>query len=472
MRRALRILKTLVIAVVVIMAVGAGWLYVGPPELLRVGDGYAAKIVCSNVFIAGRDANTVLAEDVQAPGNPLLRLIHIDVDQTQKRVTARMLGLFAANYAVYREGFGCASVPDGNFEAARQTVADAPALEAKENQEVRRGVWPEGDEPGAFTDARVGALLASEDLMGPNMRAVVVVHNGRIVGEAYGDGFGANTPLIGWSMTKTVNAAMVGRLMLDGKIGFDDAALLPQWRNDQRSQITLGQLMGMESGLGFNENYGTVADVTRMLYLDADETALPASRALTADPGTQFNYSSGTSVLISRIWMDRVANARQARAFPKQALFDPLGMDSAVLETDARGTFAGSSYLYATARDWVRFGQFLLQDGVWNGERLLPESFMEMMRTPTAASGGAYSRAQAWLRPPGGSDVDSKLPADTLWLEGHDGQSMAIVPSANLVVLRLGLTPSWLRYRPQILLKEVLATLEAGVGSSSATTDQ
>jgi CubicO group peptidase (beta-lactamase class C family) len=449
----LRVLKAVAVLLLVITAIGAGWLYVSPPELLRVGDGYAAKIVCSNVFVAGRDADAVLAKDVQAPGNPLLRLITVDVDHAQKRVTARILGMFAANYAAYRDGFGCASVPDGDFEAAQLAVPDAPQtkpLESKEN-------WPDGNAVGSFADARIAALLARKELTGPDMRAVVVVHKGRIVGEVYGEGFGPETPLIGWSMTKTVNAAVVGRLMLSGKMAFEDADLLPQWQNDPRSRITLAHLLAMESGLGFNENYGTVADVTRMLYLDADETALPASRALSSDPGTKFNYSSGTSVLISRIWMNRIGDARQALDYPRQALFAPLGMSSAVLEADARGTFAGSSYLYATARDWARFGQFLVQDGVWNGERLLPEHFMRMMWTPTVASGGAYSRGQAWLKPPG--NADDGIPDDALWLEGHDGQSMAVIPSAEIVVLRLGLTPSWLGYRPQVLLKNVIETL-------------
>jgi CubicO group peptidase (beta-lactamase class C family) len=312
-------------------------------------------------------------------------------------------------------------------------------------------------------DERIAALLARRDLAGKNMRAAVVVHDGHIIAEAYGTGFGPGTPLIGWSMTKTVNAAILGRLMMEGKIRLDDAALFPQWRNDRRAQIKLRDLLGMESGLAFNEDYGTVADVTRMLYLDPDQTALPASLPMLTDPGKSFNYSSGTSVLISRIWMDRIGDEQTALAYPRRALFGPLGMASAVLEVDARGTFVGSSYLYATARDWARFGQFLLQDGVWNGQRLLPEGFVGMMRTPTLTSNGAYTRLQAWLRPPGsGTGCDCLLPADTFWLEGHDGQSMAIVPSANLVVVRLGLTPSWLKYRPQALVRDVLAALPAG----------
>ncbi len=456
MRFVVRLLKSLAVLLVVIIAAGAAWLYARSPELLRVGDGYAAKIVCSNVFLAGRDPEQVLYEDVQAPGNPLLRLVHVVVDRQQKRVTARILGLFAPGYAMYHGALGCSSVPDGDFEAAAGAVPNRPVTPESQNH----AIWPDGNGVANANDTRLDVLLSDSDLVGPAMRAVVVVHNGRIIGERYGDGFGATTPLIGWSMTKTINAAIVGRLMLDNKIAFEDAALLPQWQGGDHSRIKLSDLLGMESGLAFNESYGSVADVTRMLYLDPDMTTLPASLSLEAGPGERFNYSSGTSVLISKIWMDRIGNLRAALAYPKTALFDPIGMSSAVLEVDARGTFAGSSYLYATARDWARFGQFLLQDGVWNGQRLLPERFMAAMRTPTVASGGKYTQAQAWLAAPGGdSSAVAGLPDDTFWMEGHDGQSVAIVPSAKLVVVRLGLTPSWLRYKPQVLVKEILSAL-------------
>jgi CubicO group peptidase (beta-lactamase class C family) len=459
MRQVRRTLTALAAVLGVTAVVGAGWLYVKPPELLRVGDGYAAKIVCSNVFLAGRDPDMVLSKDVQAPGNPLLRLVRIDVDRGEKRVTARIMGLFAANHAIYRDRLGCTTVPDGNFEAARLALPDEPVAAVPRDNAIRVAA----DGVGNAQDERIATLLARNDLTGKNMRATVVVRDGHIIAEAYGKGFGPGTPLIGWSMTKTVNAAILGRLMMEGKIRLDDAALLPQWRNDRRAQIKLSDLLGMESGLAFNEDYGTVADVTRMLYLDPDQTALPASLPMVTDPGKRFNYSSGTAVLISRIWMNRIGDEQTALAYPQQALFGPLGMSSAVLEVDARGTFVGSSYLYATARDWARFGQFLLQDGVWNGQRLLPEGFVGMMRTPTLASNGAYTRLQAWLRPPGSSTGgDADLPADTFWLEGHDGQSMAIVPSAKLVVVRLGLTPSWLKYRPQALVRDVLAALPSG----------
>ncbi|MBB3352752.1 hypothetical protein FHT70_002685 [Rhizobium sp. BK049] len=453
MRFVLRVLKALALLVVLIVVAGAAWLFVRPPELLRVGGGYAAKIVCSNVFIAGREADDVLHDDVQAPGNPLLRLMSVSVDRENSRVTARFMGLFAPGYAFYRSGLGCTSVPDGDFEAA----ANAVPFDATVKAETNDALWPQGEGVGD-PDEKIAALLGDAGLSGPAMRAIVVVRDGRIVAEAYGAGFSAKTPLIGWSMTKTVNAAILGRLMLDGKISFDDDHLLAQWKDDARANIKVSDLLGMESGLAFNENYGDVADVTRMLYLDPDMVSLPANAPIEAPPGQRFRYSSGTAVLLSRIWMDRVGNAPAAFFYPHDALFSPLGMTSAVFELDARGTFVGSSYLYATAHDWARFGQFLLQDGVWKGQRLLPEGFVGAMRTPTAASNGRYTQGQAWLAP-GGSSAAFGLPEDTFWLTGHDGQSMAIVPSANLIVVRLGLTPGWLGYQPQTLLKAVLAAL-------------
>lgn len=454
MRVVPRIFKGLALLVILVAVGAVAWLSIAPPELLKVGNGYAAKIVCSNVFIAGRNADDVLRDDVQAPGNPLLRLMRVSVDRDNDRVTARFMGLFAPNYALYRNGLGCTSVPDGDFEAAMKAVPfDAPA-----KVEANDALWPEGEGVGSQPDEKIAALLADTRLAGPAMRAIVVVRGGRIIAEAYGPGFSAKAPLVGWSMTKTVNAAILGRLMLDGKISFDDDHLLAQWKSDGRAKIKVSDLLGMESGLAFNEDYGDVADVTRMLYLDPDMVSLPANAPMEAAPGQRFRYSSGTAVLLSRIWMDRVGNAQSAFSYPHDALFSPLGMTSAVFELDARGTFAGSSYLYATAHDWARFGQFLLQDGVWNGQRLLPEGFVGAMRTPTAASNGQYTQGQAWLAP-GGLSAALRLPEDTFWLSGHDGQSMAIVPSAGLVVVRLGLTPGWLGYQSQPLLKAILAAL-------------
>lgn len=446
MRLLNRIVKVCSGAVLVGLIGVAAWLYFIPPELLRVGSGYAAKIVCSNVFIAGRDAEEVLAVDVQAPGHPLLKLMHVSVDRTGKRVHAALLGVLAGNDAVHRDGLGCTVTPNGETLPGVETASNA------QTPVDETALWPEGGK--AESHPEVAALLSRDDLAGSGMRAVVIVKGGRIVGEAYSPGFSKDTPLLGWSMTKTVTAAIIGTMIRDGRLSARDKALFPQWQNDQRADISLADLLAMESGLAFNENYGTVADVTRMLYLERDMANFAADQPLEADPGTRFNYSSGTGVLLSRIWMSRLED-KAALAYPRKALFEPLGMASAVLEVDAAGTFVGSSYMYATARDWARMGLLLARDGVWNGNRILPEGFTEAMRQPNRTAKGRYSRMQTWLPP-----VASKgLPAGTFILDGHDGQNIIVIPSLDLVVVRLGLTPE--RYDPSMLVAEIVKVTAA-----------
>ena len=460
MRRLYRLAAWTLSVLALVLLVGASWLIVSPPALLSVGSGYAAKIVCSSVFISGRDPDQVLAEDVQAPGHPLLKLMRQDVDLTEKTVTTHLLGLFAPGYAAWHEGFGCSGVPDGDFQAARQAVSDVamPRIPAADPALA----WPEGE--AVTPDARIAALLADADLAGPGMRAIVVVHDGRIVAERYADGFSEKTPLLGWSMTKSVNAVLVGRLMLAGALNPAMDNLFPEWRGDARAEITLGQLLAMESGLAFNESYGSVTDVTRMLFLEPDMSRFVLSLPLEAKPGERFNYSSGEAVLLSRIWMGAMSGRSQALTFPARALFAPLGMASAVMEPDETGIFVGSSYMYATARDWARFALFLLEDGMWKGNRLLPTGFVGAMALPSKASDGAYSHMQTWAMGPGReSDADYGLPDETFWILGHDGQSAAVIPSRKLAVIRLGLTPSKLGYRPQTMVKRILDILDAAV---------
>ena len=434
------------------------WLWLQPPAMLRVAAGYAAKIVCSEVFVAGRDAREVLRVDVQAPGHPLLTFVTVGVDREARVVRAGFLGFAGHGLAVARDGTGCASVPDGDLRAAaahrvprRSAPAELPAP------------WPQGELVGDPTPA-VQALLRDPALTGPGMRAVLVLRDGRIAGEIYADGFAARTPLAGWSMTKTVTAALVGTLMNQRRLGFGDTRLFAEWGLDARAGISLGDLMSMSSGLAFNEAYGSVSDVTRMLYLEPDMAHFAAGQPLLHAAGAKFSYASGSTLLLSRLWQGKLADPAQALAYPRTALFEPLGMRTAVMEADARGTFVGSSYMHASARDWARFAQLLLDDGMAAGRRLLPPGFVSLLRQPAPAAAGRYGRGQVWLRGPRGAlpadqdaDTGFALPADTFWMLGHDGQAIALVPSRNVAVVRLGLTPSRLGYRPQALLQAVLA---------------
>ncbi|MER8976133.1 MULTISPECIES: serine hydrolase [unclassified Mesorhizobium] len=454
----LKFVKWLLGLAVLAAAILAGWLYFAPPELIRVGSGYAAKIVCSNVFIAGRDADDVLAVDVQAPGHPLLKLMRVSVDKEKGTVSAGLFGVLGKSVAVARDGLGCASVPDGDIAAAKAVAGAAPTPAPLPDL-----IWPEGDKADASQDPEVAKVLDDPAMTGAGMRAVVVVKNGRIVAEHYGDGFSEKTPLLGWSMTKTVNAAIVGTLVKEGKLAMTNQGLFGPWKGDGRVVISLADMMAMSSGLEFNEDYGDVADVTRMLYLEPDMAGFAGSKPLTGEVGKVFSYSSGTAVMLSRLWQDAIGDKDKALAWPRTALFDPLGMQSAVLEADEHGTFVGSSYLYATARDWARFGQFLLQGGVWNGKEILPAGFVDWMREPATAS-KVYGNGQLWIEGPGdeenpGAGGAAGLPKDTYWMEGHDGQTVAIIPSEQLVVVRLGLTPARLGYRPQAMVAALIKAL-------------
>ena len=460
MRILCKIIKWLAIAAAVVVVAMAGWLWFAPPALIQVAAGYSAKIICSNVFLARRDPAEVLKIDVQAPGHPILGLISQSVDEQAKTVRARLLGAFGGGTAAYREGAGCAAVPDGDLAAAALPPVPAPAAV------TGTGLWPEGNDVAPSQDPAVAAILDDPAMAGPGMRAVVVVKNGRIVGERYGEGFSAETPLLGWSMTKTVTAAIIGTVIGDGKLALDRTGLFEAWKADGRNAIKLSDLMSMSSGLEFNEDYGDVTDVTRMLYLEPDMAAFAAAKPLKDEIGKVFSYSSGTTVMLSRIWQDAVGDKATALAWPRAHLFDKIGMASTVLEADARGTFAGSSYLYATGRDWARFGQLLLQDGVWNGQPVLPPGYAAWMRQPSDAAPNEYARGQMWLNGPSagtpeGQDPDAgfDLPADAAWALGHDGQSMAIIPSKQLIVVRLGLTPSKLGYKSQKMVEALAKAL-------------
>lgn len=453
-----RTLRRAALVLLVLLPAAALVLALRPPDLVRLGAAYAAKVVCSNVFIAGRDAQQVLEQDVQTHGHPMLKAMRVSVDREARVVRAGLLGLFGDGLAVARDGTGCAGVPDGDL--ARAQAHQAPAARGSA---LRSTPWPEGDDVGPPLPV-LNTLLANPALAGPGARALLVLHRGRVVAERYGSGFDAGTPLLGWSMTKTVNAALLGTVLASGRLDPNRRPLFPAWAGDARRDITLADLLSMADGLDFNESYGSVTDVTRMLFLEPDMAAFAGGRPPAHPAGRRFSYSSGSSVLLARLWQEAVA--RESLGWPRNALFAPLGMTSAVIEADARGGFVGSSFLYASARDWARFALLLLQDGRWHDQALLPPGWVRRMWTPSTAAPTEYTQGQMWVHGPRGRtpegqnpDAGFGLPPDTRWMLGHDGQSLALVPSRELAVLRLGLTPSQLGWTPQPLLREVLRAL-------------
>jgi CubicO group peptidase (beta-lactamase class C family) len=431
----------LVAAVVIAAMLAAGLRAYGTA---LVGSGYSAEILCGAVFVSGREPEAVEAEDLTGPGFELLRYFDKQVEREAKRVTASFHGL-AAQTAIYRDGFGCTRI-DGDELAQVPHLAPLPPADPE-------ALWPEGERVDldagegidrAALDAAVAAAFAEPDPAHPrNTRALVVVHRGRIVAERYAPGFDKTMPLIGWSVTKGAMNALIGLRVMDGKLAVTDRALLPAWRGDgdRRRDISLDDLLRMSSGLAFDESYNDpLGDVTEMLFVKDDMAKFAASKPLIHAPGSTWAYSSGTSVLLAAVLSETFASEDDYLRYPRQRLFGPLGMRSAVLETDASGTFVGSSLLYASARDYARLGLLFLNDGVWRGERLLPEGWIAYTLTPTRTLDESYG-AQMWLKLPESAGYgEPPMPDDAFYFLGHDEQIVAVVPSRNLVIVRLGLT--------------------------------
>jgi len=418
-------------------------------RVARIGSGFSAEMMCNAVFVSGRTPQDVKTTDFAAPGYELLGFFGETVEREQKRVTASAYGL-APRTAIYREGFGC-TLLDGRSE--QELRAEVPALDAKPLADPQ-AFWPQGvrADPAlsegvdkSSLDAAIAAAFAEPDPERPrNTRALVVVYRGRLVAERYAPGFDAAMPLIGWSMTKGGLNALIGLRVKDGKIAVTDQALMPEWgdEDDPRRAISLDDLLRMSSGLEFDESYvDPLADVTVMLFDRGDMAKFAADKELLQPPGTHFSYSSGTSEIIARVLRTTFANDQNYLRYARERLFEPLGMSSAEIAPDASGTFVGSSYLYASARDFARLGLLYLQDGVFAGERLLPEGWLDYTLTPTKAAPNGNYGAHMWLRLPE-SDAygEPPMPDDAFYFLGHNEQIIAIVPSHDLVIVRLGLT--------------------------------
>jgi CubicO group peptidase (beta-lactamase class C family) len=275
-------------------------------------------------------------------------------------------------------------------------------------------------------------------------RALVVVYQGRIVAERYAPHFDAAMPFLGWSLSKAALNALVGERIADGRLALGDKALLPEWQrsDDPRRDITLDQLLRMTSGLAFDETYADHdSDVIQMLFVHSDMAGFAASKPLLHAPGSVWHYSGGNSLILSRLLRNSFASERDYLRFPRERLFEPLGMRSAVLEPDSAGTFVASSLMYASARDWARLALLFLQDGVWQGRRLLPEGWVAYTLTPARPAPDARYGAHMWLKLPQSPKLgEPPMPEESYYMLGYDQQIVAVIPSRDLVIVRLGLT--------------------------------
>lgn len=431
--------------IVAVAAAGPG-LY----RTVLLGSGVTAEILCGGVFISGRDPQNVLVQDLRGLGYELLRFFRSEVDRKNTRVTASLFGL-GGQTAIFREGLGC-TLLDGRTEV--ELRAESEGLFGASQTAESDALWPEGERvelnavpegvDGAKLQKAIDAIFSEPDPTHPrHTRALVVVHRGRIVAERYAPGFDAHMPLLGWSMTKTAINALVGLRVGDGKMVVSENALMPEWRdsNDRRRAITLDEMMRMTSGLVRNERYDDYGDVAQMLFVEGDAAAFAASKTLQDPPGTVWAPFSGGANIISYVLRETFADPRDYLRYPRERLFTPLGMQTAVLQPDASGIFVGSSFLYASARDWARLGLLFLRDGTWQADRLLPEDWVDYSLTPTEEAPQQEYGAQIWLKLPESADGGNcQCPKTHFTCFGHGKQIAAVVPSRDLVVVRLGLT--------------------------------
>lgn len=414
--------------------------------------GYAAKMACSGVFVSRRDLGAVVRSDIVAQIPPAKALTY-RLDRAVGAVTARAGPL--ERTARYLPGIGCALT----FGADQRVAAISKPQGLVATAATRRAA-----SVGSAMSAALDAAMADTPDRLRQPRGIVVLHRGRIVAERYAQGFGATTPMLGWSMSKSVNAVVAGLLVEDGLLKLDDPVRAPEWpAGDPRAAITARQLIQMTSGLSFAETYSPGGDdSTRMLFTAPDMASYAASQPLVAAPGTRWSYSSGSSNLLSRLIVAKLGGSTKAQAYMHDRLFRPAGMKGATFEEDASGTPIGSSYVYASAREWACFGELMRRKGKVGARQVLAPTWIDFVRTPAAVDPSGNYGGAFWLNGRGeeaGSRRFRNLPADAFFAQGHNGQFVGVFPSQDVVIVRLGWTTGGLLFDADAVFAPILAAL-------------
>ncbi len=417
--------KTLSIAgAVLLVALIAGGIYLN--RLMPIITGYAAKNLASAVFVSGRDAKEVEALDLNFS---VIRFTNNTVDYDRKTVTSRFL--WGKSTAVYREGFGvtllCGSATDEWLQQPYPLLPDTAASMP----------LPRGDSAVSARLEPIAKAFVDDRAYRGHPFAFMALYKGGVVSERYDRGIGPDTKLLSWSMAKSFVHALVGIMASDSLIDIHAPMAVPEWQGDDRKTITLHHLMQMQSGLEWNEDYGARSDVTTMLHYEPDMGLYALLKPLVHQPGTSWCYSSGSTNLVLRYLRSQFPSDEAFLRYMRTRLFAPLGIRNPVFEPDMSGIPVGSSYLYATAADFARFGQMYLDGGCVGDERILPDGWADYARRPASCSNLRYG-AFFWLNRCG---KYPELPRDMYWCDGHDGQCIFIIPSCQLVVVILSYSP-------------------------------
>ena len=425
----MKILKRIGLLLVVAAGIAVAFQY---PKLTIIS-GYAAKNMASTVVLAGRSPESVISEDHNVP---LISLARSEYLPEELGADASVWGL-QERRAICRDGVGCALLPE--------TGATGPYPALKPQRMRSRDTTPYPIGQGAprdtvFPEVNYDQLHEALDqaFRDPEIqrtRTVAVLYKDRLLAERYAGGFDADTRVLGWSMTKSITATLYGIQVYKGRLKLEDAVAWEAWKGDSRSAITYNDLLRMQSGLAWDEDYGGISDVTRMLFLSEDMASVQPAKEAVAAPGAVWNYSSGPSNFLSGLLRRALGSDQEYLNFPYRELIDRIGMHSMLIETDLSGNFVGSSYGWASTRDWARFGLLYLRRGNWAGQQLFDPAWVDYVTRPTDHAELQYG-AHFWLNA-GGRYPDA--PKDLYSANGYQGQYVFIIPSKELVVVRTGL---------------------------------
>jgi CubicO group peptidase (beta-lactamase class C family) len=433
----------LLIAIGALIVAGAVVLSVvfRPDRAIRTGTAAVADMVCAKTFVSGLDPGSVFAETLERPGIRRLRaVLRYRLDRSAKTVDTSVLGLLGA-HAEFHDGFGCVLVHGP--KPPYLLKSDIEALRTPKTPPL----LPEIAGPALVgpSDPALKAALdhAFEEPAEPPYRrtkAVVIVHGGKVIAERYAPGIGIDTPLIGFSMTKSVVNALLGIMTRQGLLSPSIPAPVPEWRGpkDPRREIEVEHLMRMTTGLALDET-NSGFDPSSQIYLHDDMAGFAVAASLIAPPGTRWAYSSATTQILARIIRDAAGGPEQTLAYAWRELFNPLGMRHVTLQFDASGTLQGSANMLASARDWAKFGLLYLYDGVVGGKRILDEDWVDFCAAATLDTdygAGFWTNRSAHANAKG--RVRLGIPRDAFFASGTLGQRIVILPSQQMVVVRLG----------------------------------
>lgn len=442
----------LTVIVLVVLIISLAWALGFPPAYLfnapQVATGIGAKLSCSMRYVMGLSEQQAAA-DIEVY-SPILKLLNYRYND-ETRSSSAAIGPYVRT-ASYKENFGC------YLDYANSQKRDFLYWpKSSQQHDLANIAWPAGHQVTTtlpLYQSQLKAILDEDNAQGHDTRALLVVHKGNVVAEAYADGFDEHSVFLGWSMAKSFTGLMVGQLQMLGKLNAHEHGLFPQWSDDERSAITIKNLLQMTDGLAYDEIYDPGQTAPAMLFQAPSAAQYMIDLPVRDSIGEYYRYSSGSTVLLNKLVQQRwgQSNAEAVRNLADQ-FFKPFALYNMTFEADADGLLMGSSYLYATARDWAKLGQLMLNGGEINGKRIVTPEWIAEALEPNTSYNEQYFGMHWWLNRGVGAPRWPSLPENAFAAQGNRDQRVLVLPDQELVIVRLGWSKD--KYRDDEVFKTI-----------------